>query len=37
VISGGDLELYCPNRYFVEQHIIYENGAVILNQTDGSS
>lgn len=35
VLAGGDLELYCPNRYFVEQRLIYENGAVILNQTDG--
>jgi hypothetical protein len=35
VLSGGDLELYCPNRYFVEQRLIYENGAIILNQTDG--
>lgn len=33
--SGGNLDLYCPNRYFVEQHIVWENGAVILNQTDG--
>lgn len=33
--SGGNLDLYCPNRYFVEQHIIYEGGAVILNQSDG--
>jgi hypothetical protein len=33
--SGGALELYCPNRYYVEEKIIYENGAVILNQTDG--
>ncbi|MFY9605467.1 MAG: hypothetical protein WAS24_01900 [Thermoplasmata archaeon] len=33
--SGGDLDLWCPNRYFVEQHLIYENGAVILNQSDG--
>jgi hypothetical protein len=33
--AGGYLELYCPNRYYVEQRIIYENGAVILNQTDG--
>ena len=33
--SGGSLELYCPNRYYVEQKLIYENGAVILNQTDG--
>lgn len=33
--SGGSLELYCPNRYFVEQYLIYESGAVILNQSDG--
>jgi len=33
--SGGNLDLYCPNRYFVEQHIVYEDGAVILNQSDG--
>jgi hypothetical protein len=33
--AGGNLDLYCPNRYFVEQHVIYEGGAVILNQSDG--
>ncbi len=33
--AGGNLDLYCPNRYFVEQHIVYEGGAVILNQSDG--
>ena len=33
--SGGMLDLYCPNRYFVEQHLVYENGALILNQSDG--
>lgn len=33
--SGGSLDLYCPNRYYVEQHLVYENGAVIVNQTDG--
>jgi len=33
--SGGSLELYNPNRYYVEQRIVYENGAVIVNQTDG--
>jgi len=33
--SGGNLQLYCPNRYFVEQRIIYEGGSVILNQSDG--
>jgi hypothetical protein len=33
--SGGSLQLYCPNRYYVEETLIYENGAVILNQSDG--
>jgi len=33
--AGGSLDLYCPNRYYVEEHLIYENGAVILNQSDG--
>jgi hypothetical protein len=33
--AGGSLDLYCPNRYFVEQHLVYENGAIILNQSDG--
>ncbi len=33
--SGGFLSLYAPNRYYVEQRLIYEAGAVILNQTDG--
>jgi len=33
--TGGSLEFYGPNRYFVQQSVIYENGAVILNQSDG--
>lgn len=33
--SGGEFSLYCPNRYYVEQTLVYESGAVILNQTDG--
>jgi len=33
--SGGYLELYCPNRYYVEQSLIYEGGAVLVNQTEG--
>ena len=32
---GGSLELNCPNRYYVEEKLIYENGGVVLNQTDG--
>lgn len=33
--TGGELRLYSPNRYYVEQSIIYEGGAVIVNQSDG--
>ena len=33
--TGGQLRLYCPNRYFVEQTLVYECGAIIINQTDG--
>jgi hypothetical protein len=32
---GGYIDMYAPNRYYVEQHLVYECGAVILNQTDG--
>jgi hypothetical protein len=33
--TGGEVRLYCPNRYYVEQTVIYEGGAIIINQTDG--
>lgn len=33
--AGGNLEFYGPNRYYVQQTLAYENGAIILNQTDG--
>lgn len=33
--SGGDVSLYQPNRYFVEQTMAYENGAIIVRQPDG--
>lgn len=33
--AGGYIEFYAPNRYFIEQRLIYEAGAVILNQSDG--
>jgi len=33
--TGGSLMFYGPNRYFVQQAVIYENGAIILNQSDG--
>lgn len=32
---GGSLEFFGPNRYFIQQTIIYENGAIILNQSNG--
>lgn len=35
--TGGDLEFYGPNRYYVQQRVTYENGAIILNQSDGES
>lgn len=33
--SAGRLELYMPNRYFVQQTYAFENGGIVLNQTDG--
>jgi len=33
--GGGMIELYAPNRYYVEQRIAYENGAILVKQTDG--
>lgn len=33
--TGGSIEFYGPNRYFVAQSVIYENGAIILNQSNG--
>jgi hypothetical protein len=35
--SGGNLEFYGPNRYYVQQRVTYENGAIILNQSDGEA
>jgi hypothetical protein len=35
--GGGKVELYAPNRYYVQQWIAYENGAIILKQEDGQS
>ena len=34
---GGNLEFYGPNRYYIQQRVIYENGAIILNQLDGEA
>jgi hypothetical protein len=33
--TGGTILLEVPNRYYVHQNLAYENGAIILNQTDG--
>jgi hypothetical protein len=35
VRTAGRIELYSPNRYFVQQWSSFENGAIILAQTDG--
>jgi hypothetical protein len=34
-MSGGMLQLYAPNRYYVQQWVAYENGAIIVKQLDG--
>lgn len=33
--TTGSLRLYAPNRYYVEQKIAFENGAIIIWQPDG--
>ncbi len=33
--SGGRIEMHVFNRYYVQQRIIYENGAVLVYQSDG--
>lgn len=33
--GGGFLELWAPNRYYVQQWVAYENGAIIVKQPDG--
>jgi hypothetical protein len=33
--TSGVIRLYAPNRYYVQQKIVYENGAVIVWQPDG--
>jgi len=33
--GGGMVELYAPNRYYVQQWVGYENGAMIVKQQDG--
>jgi hypothetical protein len=33
--SAGRIQLYMPNRYFVPQTYAFEDGGIILNQSDG--
>ncbi len=35
--SGGMLEFYAPNRYYVKQWVTYENGAILVRQEDGQA
>ena len=35
--GGGKMELYAPNRYYVQQWVAYENGAIFIRQVDGQS
>lgn len=37
VTGGGKVELYVPNRYYVQQWIGYENGAIIVKQEAGQA
>lgn len=37
VEGGGKIELYAPNRYYVQQWLGYENGAIIVKQEDGQT
>lgn len=36
-IGGGIVQLYAPNRYYVQQWIGYENGAILIKQYDGQA
>jgi hypothetical protein len=37
VVGGGKVELYVPNRYYVQQWVGYENGAIIVKQEVGQT
>ncbi len=36
-MAGGKVELYVPDRYYVAQWLAYENGAILLKQSDGQT
>lgn len=33
--ANGSVDMYMPNRYYIEERIIYENGAILVEQPDG--
>ena len=35
--GGGMVQFYAPNRYYVQQWVTYENGAILIRQTDGQT
>lgn len=35
--SGGSLAFYGPNRYYVQQWVVYENGGILVKQDDGQT
>lgn len=36
-VGGGLVQLYAPNRYYVQQWVGYENGAILVKQLDGQA
>ncbi len=34
--AGGTLDVYMPNRYYIPQRVIYENGGIVTDQYEGS-
>jgi hypothetical protein len=36
-LTGGSLEFYGPNRYYIQQNVTMENGAIVLKQADGEA
>ncbi len=33
--GGGSVQMYAPNRYYVQQWVAYENGGILVKQDDG--
>ncbi|MEM0448383.1 MAG: hypothetical protein QW520_00980 [Methanomassiliicoccales archaeon] len=36
-LGGGMIMFYAPNRYYVQQWVTYENGAILIRQEDGQT